>query len=73
MWESLSPLFWLESLINLPKKLLAYLGVPPENVVIKIARVIWWAAGVVFGSIYLLYRSELDAHIKNWLEKLIRQ
>jgi uncharacterized membrane protein len=50
--------------------LLNYLGLPSESVVIKIAQLMWWIAGAVFGFVYALYRPELEAVIKNWLGKV---
>lgn len=70
MIETFNPLYWIEAVINLPKQLLNYLGLPSESIVIKIAQLMWWIAGAVFGFVYALYRPELEAVIKNWLGKV---
>ena len=53
--ESLNPLYWIDAIINLPKKALLYLGMSPESVFIKLFQIIWW----ITMPIFILYRDKL--------------
>lgn len=44
IFESFSPLYWINSIIFLPKKLLEYIGLSGESIFVKIAQVIYWIA-----------------------------
>lgn len=65
--EALNPLYWIEFLVNLPARILTYLGVPPESIVIKIFQLMYWLMAVIIGFIFGLYRQALEQFIKNWL------
>ena len=56
MIDSISPLFWINFLIFLPKHLLAYLNVNEKSLLIRIVQVVWWlvapAAAIFRGQIY---------------------
>ncbi len=67
MLETFSPFYWLDTLILLPREVLGYLGVPAENVVVKIGQVVWWVAGLLLTTLLALYRPELRALIERWL------
>lgn len=71
MLQTFNPLYWLESVINLPKQVLSYLGVPPESTVIKIAQLIYWIVGSLLSFLFALYRSEIERLVKDWISKLI--
>lgn len=66
MLETFSPLYWIETLINLPRALLSYLGVPAENVLVRVLQVVWWAVGLVLTTLLALYTSELRAFTEGW-------
>jgi hypothetical protein len=47
--ESFSPVYWINAIVFLPKNLLCYLGLKPENVIIKLLQLSWWLFGLLFG------------------------
>jgi len=65
MYETINPIFWIESLIFLPRQLLKYLGVSPESLPSKILQVIYWVLGVLVG----VYETELGTLLKDWISK----
>lgn len=71
MWESLNPLFWIDSLINLPRNLLAYLGVPPESVITRILQLVYWLAATVSGFIFAIYRPDIEAIVRTWISQIV--
>lgn len=70
--ETFSPIYWIEFAINLPKKILEYLGIAPESIVIKIFQLIYWIVGAVLGFLYALYKPEIQTLVKDWLSNLIK-
>lgn len=59
IFESFSPFYWVESILNLPKIILEYLGVKPENLIIKIFQIIWWLIMFVSTIVYYLMKTLL--------------
>lgn len=49
MKESINPLFWIEFAFKLPQYLFKFVGVLPENIVVKIVLIIYWLALTAFG------------------------
>jgi len=68
--ETFNPLYWIEFVINLPKQVLSYLGVSPENLVVKIAQLIYWIVCAVLGFLFALYKSEIETLVRDWISKL---
>lgn len=71
IFETFNPIYWIELVINLPKNLLSYLGVPAESILTKVAQVTWWVAGSVFTFFLALYRTEINQFIKDWIQQLL--
>lgn len=50
--ESFSPLYWIETILFLPKNLLQYIGLDSEKIAFKLCNIlltfIWWCLGVAF-------------------------
>lgn len=55
MFESLSPRYWIETILFLPKNILSYLGYPTKESTTKLLQVIYWFAAPVFA----FFRTEL--------------
>ena len=72
IFETFSPLFWIEFVINLPKRFLTYLGLSPESIVIKLSLLFWWIFAAVFGFVYALYKSEVENAVRTWMGKIIQ-
>ena len=64
MLDTFNPLYWIESLIYLPRELLSYLGVPAESVVVKIGQVVWWILALALTTVLALYRPELRTFVE---------
>lgn len=57
--ESFNPIFWVKFILKLPENLLTYLGVSPDNVLIKIINIVWWLTGIVGTIIYELIKKNV--------------
>jgi hypothetical protein len=69
MWETINPLYWIESIIFLPRQLFIYLGVPPESILIKLGQMIYWLLCIVAGVIYGIYKPDVEAVVRSWLAR----
>lgn len=76
MWEALSPLYWVETLIWLPKRFLSYLGVSDNNFSAKIINSIfqglYWLAGFAFITYNDEFKTFLLTVIKRMESALLR-
>lgn len=59
MRQCVSPLFWIECLIFLPRDLLGYLGLSDESIVTKLLQVLYW----FIVPLLALFRDELHQYI----------
>jgi hypothetical protein len=67
IFESINPLYWIDSVIFLPRTVLEYLGVKNENIAVKILNIIYW----ISAPIALIYKDKLVTFISDWLSHLI--
>lgn len=69
IFEALSPMYWIESILFAPKKLLIYLTFDKDKALFKVCNVlltfIWWSIGILFA----FRRADFD----NFLAELISQ
>ena len=60
MMDSFNPLYWIELLVFLPKKLLAYIGLNPETIAFRLCNAlitfIWW----VFVAAWAFFKPQLQ-------------
>lgn len=68
MIESISPIYWLEFVIFLPKHILTYIGISGESVFMKIVQVVY----LLSVSLSALFKDELKPIIKNWLSSFMQ-
>ena len=47
--ESFSPIFWIEFILKLPQYLMAFFGVLPEKIIVKILLLIYWIVVAILG------------------------
>lgn len=59
MVESISPSYWIETLLFLPSRALKYLGCEPDKLISKLFQLIYWIAVPLF----IAFRSELYQHL----------
>jgi hypothetical protein len=69
MWETINPLYWIESIIFLPRQLFTYLRVPPESVLIKLGQAIYWLLCIAAGLIYGIYKPDVEQLVRGWLAR----
>lgn len=65
IFESLSPIYWIESVVNLPKNILKYLGLKSESIIIKFFQIIWWAMIFVSTVISIFFNENFVSWCKN--------
>lgn len=70
IFETFNPLYWIEAVINMPREVLTYFGLSAENVITKIAQVLWWTFGVIASFTYALYKPQVDELVKKLIERL---
>lgn len=71
MLETINPLYWIESIIFLPKRILNYVGVSSEKVVIKVFQIIYWLFAAIASILYGIYRGNIDLVVKDWITRLL--
>lgn len=60
-WETFNPLYWIDSILYLPRTILSYLGLKPDSVFVKFLNIFWW----ITGPIAILFRENLTDFILN--------
>ncbi len=60
--ECFSPIFWIESIIFLPKKILNYINIPVESIIVKIFQLLYWLIGIIV----TLFSSDIANFIKSF-------
>ena len=68
IFECFNPIYWIESIVNLPKRTLVYLGVDGESILVKISTLSYW----ILGAIYAVFSSEINEIIKFYISRLFR-
>ena len=53
--ETVNPIYWINTVIFLPKKVISYLGVSAESILIKLAQLIWWIVCLIITIINFIY------------------
>jgi hypothetical protein len=69
LFETVNPLYWIETIIYLPREMLKYLGVSSENVGAKLLQVVYWIGGGITGVAFVWYRPDL----KNFVDELVKR
>lgn len=63
IFENLSPIFWINQLLFLPQAILAYLGVKPESVIVKLLQLLYW----IVTPFFLAFRDVIYQYITSLL------
>lgn len=69
MWEALNPLYWIESVIMLPKTALTYVGVKPEHFSVKILQLIYWLTVFILTALYNFFGPGAVSFIQKIIHK----
>jgi len=59
MWESLSPRYWIETVIFLPKNLVQYLGGKPDGIYTKLLQILYW----ILTPLFLTFRANIYQYV----------
>lgn len=70
--ETFNPIYWIEFVIFLPRKLLGYLGIAPEHLVVKVTQLIYGVAVFIGAFLFALYRPDVEQLVKNWIDSIVR-
>lgn len=65
--NSFNPLYWLKIIIFIPKYLFAYLGIPANNILIKILQLIYWIVGISFTVLISVFPDEVKMFILSFI------
>ena len=63
IFECFNPLYWIRSIIFLPRTILIYLNVSAESIFIKICQVIYWLIGIIV----TLFTNEIASWLKSFI------
>ena len=63
--DAVNPLFWVELVIFLPKKIAKYLDVNPEKFLVKIFQILWWFINLLIVIIIAIYQNDINQYIKH--------
>lgn len=66
--ENFNPLYWIDSLIYLPKKIFVYLGINEVSIITKIFQIIYWFVC----AFYTLYNEQINKLIQDFLSNLFK-
>ena len=69
-FETLNPIYWIESIIYLPRNILSYVGMSAENIITKLIQVFYWILGSILTLFYPVYSNEIGEIIKSFIEQL---
>ena len=68
MLNSINPLYWIRTLIFLPRTIFEYLGVKPDSVIVKLFQIIYWILNVI----YAVYSDRINPLIQSLLSNLFK-
>ena len=61
MKNAFNPLWWLDTLIFLPRAVLTYLNISAESIIVRVGQLAWWAGGLLL----VAYKTEILHQIRN--------
>lgn len=64
--DSINPLYWIETIIYLPRAIIQYLGLNTETITTKILQVLWW----ILTPVAILWRDQIWAFLINLFNQL---
>lgn len=66
--QSFNPIYWIESIVFLPKTLSKYFGVESNSVIVKIFNILYW----IVSFFVFVYDDEIQTFFQSFLSKLIK-
>lgn len=68
IFESFNPIYWIETLIFLPKNMFKYLNVEDSKLLVRFSQIIYW----IITATYAIFSDELNTYLKDFLSSLFR-
>lgn len=69
MLETVNPIYWIETIVMLPKATLTYMGIKPEHVSVRILQLIYWMAAATVTAVYSFFKPQLVDFIRELFRK----
>lgn len=69
--ETFNPVYWIEAILYLPRKILAYLGLSTESLATRILQLIYWLLSAVGAVSYAVYKDEIDQLVRGLIGKIL--
>ena len=66
--QSFNPIYWIDSIVFLPKTLSKYFGVESNSVIVKIFNILYW----IVSFFVFVYTEEIQAFFQSFLSKLVK-
>lgn len=61
MWNAFNPLWWINTLVFLPRSICTYLNIKADGLFMKIGQLLWWTVGAAFAAYKLLFPENLTS------------
>lgn len=61
IFDTINPLYWITSVLFLPKSIMQYLGVNPDSVITKLLQLVWW----LIAPTALIFREQTHLFIRS--------
>jgi hypothetical protein len=62
--EALNPLWWVESIVFLPQRLLMFVGLPGDKALAKFILVLWWIVTTTTGVAWAIFEDEIRESVR---------
>ena len=71
IFQSFNPIFWIESVIYLPKAILNYLGMTGDSLFIRIIQVLWWIIGAMGLVVGIVFNKDFTSWVTEVVNKIM--
>ena len=67
MMNAFNPLWWIDTLIFLPRRILMYLNISAESIIIRPGQLVWWSICLLFTA----YKTEIIGQLREFIAALL--
>lgn len=68
MLQAINPVYWVESIVFLPKYVLEYLGLSSDSLSARLLQIVYW--GIV--SVVVLFKDDFVKFLQSWLSSFLK-
>lgn len=68
VYNSINPLYWIRTMIFLPKTVFEYIGMKSDTLPVRIFQIVYW----IISFLYAIYDESINNYIKLFLSSLFR-